>query len=238
MAYQFFDCKVVDVIDESDVVKRYFIRFPDDISFSFKAGQFVMLDLPIPSKVTNRAYSIASSPSDDNTFELAIVINPDGIGTPYIFNHVKAGTVIKCTKALGKFGLPESIESDLCFVCTGTGIAPLRSMARYMFEKNIPHKNIYLVFGNRWMKDILYRKEMEELAEKHPGFKFIPVLSRDNPDWKGKKGYVHPVYEELFSDKRSALFYVCGWPAMIKEARQRIEAMGYDRKQIRFELYD
>jgi ferredoxin-NADP reductase len=238
MAYQFFDCKVIDVIDESDVVKRYFIRFPDEIPFSFKAGQFVMLDLPIASKITNRAYSIASAPDDTNSFELAIVINPDGTGTPYIFDHIKTGSIIKCTKALGKFGLPETIDADLCFVCTGTGIAPLRSMTHYIFEKNIPHKNIFLIFGNRWIKDILYRKEMEELAERHTEFKFIPVLSRDNPGWTGRQGYVHPVYEELFSDKRSALFYVCGWPDMIKEARQRIEAMGYDRKQIKFELYD
>jgi ferredoxin-NADP reductase len=238
MAYQFFDCNVIDVINESDVVRRYFIRFPDEIPFSFKAGQFVMLDLPIASKVTNRAYSIASAPADDNTFELAIVINPDGIGTPYIFDHVRTGSVIRCTKALGKFGLPENIETDLCFVCTGTGIAPLRSMTHYILGKSIPHKNIFLIFGNRWTKDILYRKEMEELAEKHPDFKFIPVLSRDNAGWTGRTGYVHPVYEELFSDKRPALFYVCGWPDMIKEARQRIEAMGYDRKQIKFELYD
>src|SRR5438045_1752769 len=119
MPYQFFDCKVADVIDESDIVKRYFIRFPDEIPFSFKAGQFVMLDLPIQSKVTTRAYSIASAPDHDRTFELAIVINPDGIGTPYIFKSVKKDSVVKCTKALGKFGLPESIDTDLCFVCTG-----------------------------------------------------------------------------------------------------------------------
>jgi ferredoxin-NADP reductase len=238
MAYQFFNCTVVEVIDESDVVKRYVIRFPEEISFSFKAGQFVMLDLPIASKITNRAYSIASAPDSSNTFELAIVINPDGIGTPYIFKNLKVGSIVRCTKALGKFGLPETIETDLCFVCTGTGIAPLRSMTHHIFKNNIPHKNIFLIFGNRWTKDILYRKEMEKFAEEHDEFKFIPVLSRDNPGWTGSTGYVHPVYEKLFSDKRPALFYVCGWPDMIKEARQRIEAMGYDRKQIKFELYD
>ena len=238
MAYEFFDCKVVDVIDESDLVKRYFIRFMDDIPFSFKAGQFVMLDLPIQSKVTNRSYSIASAPGSDNTFELAIVINPAGIGTPYLFENIKKNSIVKCTKALGKFLLPEIIDVDLCFICTGTGIAPLRSMTLDVFNRNIPHKNIYLVFGNRGTKDILYRKEMEELEFKHSGFHFIPVLSRDNSGWKGRKGYVHTHYEEVFFDKRPALFYICGWPNMIKEARQRIEMMGYDRKKIKFELYD
>ncbi len=238
MAYEFFDCKVVDIIDESDVVKRYFIQFPESISFSFKAGQFVMLDLPIPTKVTNRSYSIASAPGNDNVVELAIVINPDGIGTPYIFENIKKNSIVKCTKALGKFGLPVTIDVDLCFICTGTGIAPLRSMLLDVFNKNIPHKNCYLIFGNRWTKDILYQKEMEVLAATHQELKFIPVLSRDNPGWTGKKGYVHPIYEELFADKRPALFYICGWPDMIKEARVRIEAMGYDKKRIRFEQYD
>ena len=65
MAYQFFDCKMVDIKDENDVVKRFFIKVPDEIPFKHKAGQFIMLDLPIESKVTNRSYSIASAPSDD-----------------------------------------------------------------------------------------------------------------------------------------------------------------------------
>lgn len=238
MAYQFFDCRVTDIIDESDLVKRYFIRFPEEIPFSFKAGQFVMLDLPIQTRVTNRAYSIASAPANDNSFELAIVINPKGIGTPYIFENIKKDSIVKCTKALGKFGLPETIDVDLCFICTGTGIAPLRSMTIDIFNKTIPHKNCYLIFGNRWTKDILYRKELDALAAAHQELKFIPVLSRDNPGWTGKKGYVHPAYEEIFADKRPALFYLCGWPDMIKEARHRIEAMGYDRKQIKFEVFD
>jgi hypothetical protein len=30
---------------------------------------------------------------------------------------------------------------------------------------------------------------------------------------------------------------LCGWRAMVDEARQRIAAMGYDRKDIEVELY-
>src|ERR1043165_4393158 len=98
MPYRFNDCTVVNIIDESDVVKRYFIKVPDEIPFSFKAGQFVMLDLPIQSKITNRSYSIASAPSDDNIFELVIVIKPEGLGTPYLFNEIKVGSVIKVSQ--------------------------------------------------------------------------------------------------------------------------------------------
>ena len=238
MAYQFQDATIVKIIDENEVVKRYFIKVPDEIPFSFKAGQFIMLDLPIDSKYTNRSYSIASAPTTDNIFELCIVINPNGLGTPYMFDNFKEGTGVKISKVLGKFLLPDPIEQDLCFICTGTGIAPLRAQVIDIYNKKLPHKNIYMVFGNRWTKDIIYRKEMEDLEAMYPEFKFIPVLSRDNDGWTGRKGYVHPIYEEIFADKRPAYFYICGWADMLKEARQRLEAMGYDKKAVKFESYD
>lgn len=239
MAYEYHPAKVLSIIDESDVVKRFIIKVNDDFPFSFKAGQFTMLDLPIDSKVTNRSYSIASAPSDDNTFELVIVIKVDGLGTPYLFNNISVGSQLMVSKAIGKFGLPENLEDDICFICTGTGIAPFRSMLLDIKNKGLSHKNIYMVFGNRWKKDVLYHQEMIELEKSIPGFKFIPVLSRENSEsWDGEQGYVHAVYEKLFADKRPAWFYICGWADMLKETRQRLEALGYDKKRIKFESYD
>lgn len=238
MAYEFYDASIANIIDENDVVKRFFIKVPDERPFSFKAGQFIMVDLPIDSKYTNRSYSIASAPSADNMFELCIVLNPKGMGTPYMWENYKVGTTVKLSRVLGKFTLPEVIDRDICFICTGTGIAPLRAMLHDIYNKGAEHKNIYMVFGNRWTKDVIYRKEMEDMQAKYPEFSFIPVLSRDNADWNGRKGYVHAVYEEIFADKRPAYFFICGWADMLKEARQRLEAMGYDKKSIKFESYD
>ena len=239
MAYTFYDSTILNIIDETPSVKRFFIKLPDAVQFRFKAGQFVMLDLPIVSKHTTRSYSIASAPAEDNIFELCIVLKADGAGTPWLFEYAKIGSVVKVSVPLGKFVLPEPIENDICLIATGTGIAPFRSYLWDIINKNIPHKNIYLIFGNRWIGDILYHKELEDLEQQISNYKFIPVLSRESEDkWNGQKGYVHRVYEELFADKRPAHFFICGWEAMLKEARQRIEVMGYDRKRIKFESYD
>ena len=116
MAYEFYDATIIDIIDENDVVKRFFIKVPEERPFSFKAGQFVMVDLPIDSKFTNRSYSIASAPSNDNIFELCIVLNPKGLGTPYMWENYKVGTTVKLSRVLGKFQVQEPIETDLCFI--------------------------------------------------------------------------------------------------------------------------
>ncbi len=80
---------------------------------------------------------------------------------------------------------------------------------------------------------------MKRLVQQYENFHFYPVLSRETPEtWDGHHGYVHTVYEDIFADRRPATFYICGWNAMLKEARQRLESMGYDRKRIKFESYD
>ncbi|MBW7844744.1 MAG: FAD-dependent oxidoreductase [Bacteroidia bacterium] len=230
--------EIIYIIEESPSVRRFIFRMLGDELFQFKPGQFVMLDLPIPSKITNRSYSISSAPNTDNIFELIIVLNPNGIGTPYIWANYKVGDIVPVAGPLGKFTLPENIESNLCLIATGTGVAPFRSMIFHVLQKNIPHKHIWLLFGNRTVEDILYQKELTELSETIKSFTFIPTLSRADEKWDGRRGYVHSIYEEIFSNKPDSVFYLCGWKQMILEARERIQNMGFDKKQIKFELYD
>ena len=67
------------------------------------------------------------------------------------------------------------------------------------------------------------------------GFTYTPTLSRE--DWNGRKGYVHAIYEELCCDFPPTDFMLCGWKAMIDEAKERILKLGYDKKDIHLELY-
>jgi ferredoxin-NADP reductase len=65
-----------------------------------------------------------------------------GLGTKYMFDEIKVGSELTL-RATGSFILPNPIEKDLFFICTGTGIAPFRSMLHYITEHNVPHKKIY-----------------------------------------------------------------------------------------------
>lgn len=229
--------KVIRIEDETSDTKRYWIEVPELTSFDFKPGQFVTLDLPIHEKPNKRwrSYSIASNPDGTNVFELVIVLNKEGVGTPWLWENARVGTELTFRGAQGVFTLHEPIENDLFLICTGTGIAPFRSMVQDIKKNNKPHKNIYLIFGCRTKETLLYYPELTQLQEELPGFHYIPTLSRE--EWEGRKGYVHPVYEELCADKRPANFFLCGWRGMLDEAKKRILDMGYDKKAIHLEIY-
>ena len=34
------------------------------------------------------------------------------------------------------------------------------------------------------------------------------------------------------------VFYLCGWSNMVREARDKLRELGYDKTQLKFELYD
>ncbi len=239
--------KFIRILDETYNTKRFWIEVPEVERFDFKAGQFVTLDLPIHEQKNKRwrSYSIASWPDGTNVFELLIVLLEGGLGTTYLFNEMKIGSELTLRGPQGVFVLPETIDKDLFFICTGTGIAPFRSMLNYIQLHNISHQNMYLIFGVRTQKDLLYFEEMKALENKLQDFKFMPTLSRE--DWDGHKGYVHSLYEEICNQNKTACedmhelkpakFYLCGWKAMIDDARQKITALGYDRKAIHLELY-
>lgn len=240
MLEQWYTGVVTKIVNETHNTRRFWIRVPEKATFDFKPGQFITLDLPIHEKKNKRwrSYSIASHPNGSNEIELVIVLLEGGAGSTYLFTEVTEGSELLLQGPLGKFTLPDQMEKDLFLICTGTGIAPFRSMIHHLKLHDIPHPNIYLISGSRKEGDLLYKAEMMQLQQEMPGFQYIPTLSREeDTSWAGRKGYVHAVYEELLADKRPAHFYLCGWKAMIDEARQRIQAMGYDRHDVHLELY-
>lgn len=228
---------VTNIIDETPVTKRFMIRVPGVEKFDFQPGQFVTLDMPIHEKKTKRwrSYSIASAPDGSNQFELIIVLVEDGLGTHYLWNHVGVGDEIMFRGPAGVFVFPLPIEHDYFMICTGTGIAPFRSMVQAIHRQSIPAKNIYLIFGTRSREYLLYADELKELEKQMPNFHYIPTLSREQ--WEGRHGRVHSIYQELAKDKPDAVFFLCGWKNMIDEAKQNLLEMGFDKKQIHFELY-
>jgi CDP-4-dehydro-6-deoxyglucose reductase len=192
---------ITRIENETYNTRRFWISIPELERFDFIPGQFVTIDLPIHEKPNKRwrSYSIASWPDGTNVFELLIVLLDGGMGTTYLFNEVKEGSELTLRGPQGVFVLPENIDQDLYFICTGTGIAPFRSMVHYIQLHNVPHKDIYLLFGTRKKEDLLYLEEFRDLEKQVPGFHYLPTLSREK--WDGCCGYVHAIYENLVHEK-------------------------------------
>jgi ferredoxin-NADP reductase len=240
--WKWYDSQIIDIQNETDSTKRIWVKIEGEEKVNFQAGQFVTMDLPISDKRLKRwrSYSIASAPvGEDVVLEFCVVKAVESTGgSKYLCDEATIGTPIRFKGPDGTFFLKQPLEKDLVLICTGTGIAPFRSMIMDIYNQQIPYKNIHLIFGCRHEKDILYRQEFEELAQKMPNFKYSVALSREK-EWQGTKGYVHEVYSEVYREKRDDVdFYICGWSNMIDDVVAKLMVdLGYDKSQVHYELY-
>ncbi len=239
MPWKWYDSTVKKIEDASPNTKRFWLKVEEPLPFT--AGQFVTMDLPISEKRLKRwrSYSIANAPEPEGQLlEFCIVQLEGGAATRYLFEEVEEGSNIRFKGPSGTFVLPQPIEKDLVLICTGTGVAPFRSMIHHIREAGLAHRNIHLIFGTRYADSILYRHEFEALEQTMPNFKYSIALSREE-NWEGYRGYVHQIYQEHYSEVRPDVdFYLCGWSNMIDEAVAKlILEMGYNKSQVHYELY-
>lgn len=240
MPWTWYDSHIIRIESCGPNTRRFWVEIQNAEAFHFKAGQFVTMDLPIHEKRLKRwrSYSIASAPDGGKVLEFCIVRLEGGAGTEYLFEEAKVGTPIRFKGPDGTFTLPDTIDTDLVFLCTGTGVAPFRSMLLDLKQRQLPTRNLHLIFGTREESGILYREEFEALAANWPEFRYDVALSRQ-PDWPGYKGYVHQIYTEHYAQPRPDVrFYLCGWTNMIDDAvATLLLQLGYEKSQILYELY-
>ena len=237
MAWKWYNSTVVKIEDESPTTKRIWVEPEEKVDF--EAGQFVTMDLPISDKRLKRwrSYSIANTPGEES-LEFCIVNLEGGAASEYFFNEVNIGTIIKFKGPSGTFVLPKAIDKDLVFICTGTGVAPYRSMIQNIINRNIPRKNIHLIFGTRYKNGILYREEFEMIQKEHKWFSYDIALSREK-NYNGYRGYVHEIYLEKYKDNPPNVdYYLCGWTNMIDDAvANLLIKLKVDKSRIHYELY-
>lgn len=226
---------VVEAITElNPTTKMFRLRLPPDKTLPFKAGQFAMVHVPKDGKLSSKAYSICSSPSEQGFIELCLNRIPGGYFSNYLCD-LKGGEILPIKGPYGKFLLNETPADDQIFVAAGTGIAPIRSMIKHIFEKGTT-LSVWLIFGIRFAHPILYEAEFREIAARHPNFRFLPTVSRPK-HWTGEVGHVQDAIKKYIFEPGKKDAYLCGLPQMVDETKELLLQIGFKPEQIYTEKY-
>ncbi len=208
----------------------YSLIVKPDARISFEPGQFFFINLERDDGKIAKAYSAASMP-DEEFIEFCIKRVENGFASNTLYS-LKNGDKIGIKGPYGAFKLQDTTRPTF-FLATGTGVTPFRPMIKTLLKKNAKH-DIWLIFGVRTQKDILYRKEFEELAEKNKSFHFIPVLSTEQ--WEGEKGHIQDVIWK-HAKNIDADYYICGLHIMVDQMRALLLERGVEKERIHLERY-
>lgn len=234
-----YEFKIAQIIDHTPDIRELIVEVSNHPEFVFKAGQFVMLHVPVEgaAKPALRAYSIASTEKQKNGFKLIFKFVENGIASRYVWN-LTGSESLTMTGPFGKVFFQEPPTEQVVFLNTGSGISQHFSfieskMAQY------PDLMYKLYFGVRKESDIYYESELRRLQQHLPRFEYHYVLSRASENWQGKKGYVQHFLEETGYKNIPTTFYLCGNGGMIKEVKhQLLEVDGLDKSRVWAEAFD
>lgn len=203
----------VDAIKKfSDTIIELKLRIPPQSYFNYLPGQYIN----IIKGDYKRSYSIAINDCS-NGIVLFIKNYQDGKFSTYLFNEAKINDLLRIEGPLGTFFYRKTNKTNIVFLATGTGIAPVKSILEEMNQNNVElkQKNIYLFFGGRTKEDLFWEPQFKNI-----NVNFIPVLSKSENNWNGEKGHIQEVLMSKKIDLTDSVVYACGSVNMIKDAKE------------------
>ena len=231
---------VSQVRDASKTAKTVRFVRPDGKKLPpFYAGQYIVLDFPIGESIISRPYSISSAPFEARGEEPFVEITVrrskgDGFVCDYIYENMKPGDRVSGMMGCGQFYYePLRDAPHVLALAGGTGITPFASMAKEVAAGKLK-MDLTILYGSVSSDDIILHDELQALEGEH--VKIVHVLSGDEPDWKGERGFLSAdLIRRYLKDDTSC--FICGPQVMYTFLRGELEKLSLQKRRVRFEVF-
>lgn len=207
----------------------------------FGAGKYLTVFETIGGVPVTRAYSISSSPRDSlkGKYVLTIKLVEGGLVSRHIFDNWTEGTEVEVSAPAGNFEYqPLRDAQKVICVAGGSGITPFVSMANAIVDGDEDFE-MTLLYGSRNYDNILFREELEALAEKSDKIKVVHVLSDDKKKRKGiEKGFITAELIKKYAPENEPYsVFLCGPQQMYEFVDKELEKLNLAKKYIRHEMF-
>lgn len=180
----------------ADTYSFYLVPHDGNPLQSFKPGQFLTFQLPVPgqTKAVVRCYSLSDCgrPTHYRVTIKRCLPPPDsglppGIASSYFCDTVKEGDILDVKAPSGNFFLDLEKQRPIVLISGGVGVTPMVSMANAVVEAGLTMREVWFFFGARNSADHMFRDYMIELAAKHKNIHVHVCYSKPSPgDVKGR----------------------------------------------------
>jgi ferredoxin-NADP reductase len=218
------------VSDVTHDVKNFVFEPDGDRLFEFDAGQFLTLMLDIAGTPVNRCYTISSPPTRPNRIAITVKRVVGGTVSNWVHDNVVPGSKVKAMAPLGAFTLTSRPTEKLLFLSAGSGITPLMSMLRTLYDLGSDADVVFL-HSARTPSDIVFRSELAAIEMLMPNLRVVHVCEADYPSerWGGMRGRLSPtMLHAIVPDLLERTVLNCGPMPYMDAVRRILGELDYD----------
>lgn len=205
----------------------------------FRAGQYISVSVPAGTTKTTRSYSLCSSPdwAYNGIYNITVKrVEDDGFVSKFIQDEWQVGYELWISAPQGHlYYEPIRDEKRVLALAGGSGITPFMGMA-YAVRDGYEDFDLTIIYGSVAEKDIIYRKELDELCAACDKVHVVYVLSGEERDGF-EKGFITADLIKKYAAGKPVSVFMCGPQAMYNFLDGEIKKLGYDHKHVRRELF-
>ncbi len=176
-----------------------------------RPGQYLRLGIEVDGVHHWRAYSLTSDPKrSDGYISITPKLVEGGKVSPFLFQRVRPGTIVRLGGVEGTFVLPEPLPRRLLFISAGSGITPIMSMLRSIAGRG-RIEDVVHVHCARTAEQVIFARELHALRAGHPGYRLHERITAEQGRVTADQ------LESLCADWSQREAFVCG-PAGLLEA--------------------
>ncbi len=229
--YQPHLMRVEEVVDETFDTRTLRLSFKSPElcdSFAFKAGQFGEYSVFGAGECT---FCIASPPTRKGYIECSF----KAVGkVTKAMRGLNVGDTMGFRGPYGNhFPLDEMRGKSLVFIAGGIGLAPVRCVIWNVLDRRDEFKDVTIVYGARSVKDLVYKRELEQWAARADVKLWQTVdPGGETPEWKHEIGFVPAIVEKAAPKAENTFAVICGPPVMIKFTLPVLEKLGFAKESV------
>ncbi len=214
MAYE-AELKIKEIIRRTHNVKSFRLEIDNP---DFKPGQYMIVTINDNGKDISRYLSISNSPTEKGYIEFTKKLTNSDFSQK--LDKLKIGDIVKIRYAFGRFTFDGEYDK-IAFLSGGIGITPIRSITKYVIDKNLG-TDMILLYGNQCIDDVAFKDDLDQMQKECPKFKVIHVLcDTTNCNLPVRVGFItKEIVLEIIPDYIERHFFVCGPPAMVSAMKK------------------
>jgi len=214
----------------TDKMSSFVFALPNNTDYTgLLSGQYLQVCATIKGAKHTRYFSPVSKPDDFGKVEVVIRYETSGVMS-HFFKSLTKGDQLSFRGPCGGFEYFPSTLQSLILIASGGGITPGLQLIRSIHSNPEDTTNITLVYYSESYDDILYRKELDDIAAKDKRLSVHHTLGEVPENWDGDEGFITTEMLEKSIDTcipgGKQKIVICGSPSMSISSLYSLKTLG------------